>query len=197
MNTSIPKSFHATILITFLASTILFAQSQPADKTNRPSPPASATGKIGEATFAIHYSSPAVKGRKIWGDLVPYGKVWRAGANEATIFETDKEVFVEGKKLPAGKYSFYAIPGEREWQIIINSQTGQWGVKRGGETSRLKENDILTATVRSGKSKSMTERLLYEVNKGGIVLKWENLELPISVVQCDAKSWNDLNYAGD
>jgi acetyl esterase/lipase len=197
MNTSISKPFYATILVTLLSSTILFAQSPPADKNSRPSPPATATGKIGEATFTIHYGSPAAKGRKIWGELVPYAKVWRAGANEATIFETDKVVFVEGKKLPAGKYSFYAIPGEKEWQIIINSQTGQWGVKRDGETSRLKENDIITATVRPGKAKSMTERLLYEVNKDGIVLKWENLELPIAVVQCDAKSWNDVNYAGD
>ena len=83
--------------------TITFVNAQ-----NKPvaSPAAVATGKINGATITINYSSPSVKGRVIWGDLVPYNKVWRAGANEATTFETDKELTIEGKKLPAGKYSF-------------------------------------------------------------------------------------------
>src|SRR3954463_14450219 len=102
----------------------------------RPSPKATATGKIGAANVTITYSSPSVKGRQIWGGLVPYDKVWRAGANEATLLETDKDLTVEGKKLPAGKYSLYAIPGEKQWQFIINSQTGQWGIERSGETTR-------------------------------------------------------------
>lgn len=89
------------------------------------SPAATATGKIGAANVTINYSSPAVKGRKIFGELEPYGKVWRAGANEATIFETDHDIMVEGKKLPAGKYSFFATPGEKEWTVILNSQVGQ------------------------------------------------------------------------
>src|SRR5664279_5278319 len=70
------------------------------DKSKRPSPPATATGKVMGATITINYSSPTVKRRKIWGGLVPYDKVWRAGANEATIFETDKDIKVEGKSLP-------------------------------------------------------------------------------------------------
>jgi hypothetical protein len=74
-----------------------------------------------------------VKGRKIWGDLVPFNKVWRAGANEATQIQTDKDIIIEGKKLPAGKYSIYTIPGEKKWQIIFNSETGQWGVEWSGE----------------------------------------------------------------
>jgi hypothetical protein len=78
-----------------------------ADKATRPSPPATATGKIKDATITIDYSSPSVKGRKIWGGLVPYNKVWRAGANEATIFTTNKDIEVEGKKLAAGKYSLF------------------------------------------------------------------------------------------
>ena len=138
-----------------------------------------------------------MKGRKIWGELVPYGKVWRAGANEATIFETDKDVFVEGQKIPAGKYSIYAIPGEREWKIMLNSQTGQWGIKRSGETSRVPENDVLVANVRPGKTEQLAEKLIYEVNKNGIVLKWENLQVPVSIVELDAKNWSNVNYAGD
>lgn len=94
------------------------------DKSKRASPPDSVTGKIGGATISINYSSPSVKGRKIWGDLVPYGQVWRAGANEATIFETSKPIMVEGKRLPAGRYSLFVQPNDNEWTFIFNSQTG-------------------------------------------------------------------------
>jgi hypothetical protein len=100
----------ASVLLLFVG---LSACAQ-GDKSSRPSPPATATGKVGGANITINYSSPSVKGRKIWGDLVPYGKVWRAGANEATTFETDKAITVEGKNLPAGKYSLFALPGENE-----------------------------------------------------------------------------------
>ena len=85
----------------------------------RQSPKLTTTGKVSNANITITYGSPSVKGRKIWGDLVPFGKVWRAGANEATQIETDADVIVEGKKLPAGKYTIYTIPNEKEWQVIL------------------------------------------------------------------------------
>jgi hypothetical protein len=159
-------------------SSMLSAQG---DKSQRPSPPATATGKVSGATITINYSSPGVKGRPIWGALVPYDKVWRAGANEATIFETDKDIKVEGKSLPAGKYSLYAIPGEKEWTIILNSQTGQWGVKQNEETSEDPAKDVLRVTVKPRKAKSLQERLTYTVDKNGFALNWENLEVPVSV----------------
>ncbi|MDQ6813361.1 MAG: DUF2911 domain-containing protein [Bacteroidota bacterium] len=167
-----------TTLAITAATTSLSAQ---ADKSTRPSPPMTATGKIGKATITINYSSPSAKGRKIMGELVPYGKAWRAGANEATIFETDNEITVEGKKLPAGKYSFFAIPGEKEWSIIFNSQTGQWGIKRGGDANYDAAANVLTATVKPRKSSAMNEKLVYEINKSGFVLKWENIEVPVSI----------------
>ena len=161
----------------FLSSAVL-AQG---DKSNRPSPPATATGKVDGASITINYSSPAVKGRQIWGALVPYDKVWRAGANEATIFETDKDIKVEGKSLKAGKYSLYAIPGEKEWAIIFNSQTGQWGVKMDGSTTEDPAKDVLRVNVKPKKSKSFSERMTYRVDKEGFALVWENLEVPVSV----------------
>lgn len=164
------------LLAGLLISASLYAQ----DKSNRPSPPAKATGKVGDATITIDYSSPGVKGRKIFGDLVPYGEVWRAGANEATLFETDKDIKVEGKALPAGKYSIYAIPGEKEWTVIFNKQTGQWGVKRGGATSRDPEQDALSVTVKP-KKRELAERLMYEVTGKGFVLRWENVEVPVAI----------------
>jgi DUF2911 family protein len=151
------------------------------DKSNRPSPPATASGKAGGATITINYSSPAVKGRQIWGSLVPYDKVWRAGANEATIFETDKDIKVEGKALKAGKYSLYAIPGDKEWTIIFNSQTGQWGIKMDGSTTEDPAKDVLRVMVKPKKSKSFNERLGYVVDKNGFSLVWENLEVPVSI----------------
>lgn len=151
------------------------------DKANRASPPQTATGKVKDATITINYSSPAVKNREIFGALVPYGEVWRAGANEATVFETDKDIKVEGKTLPAGKYSIYAIPGEKEWTIIFNKQTGQWGVKRGGATSREEAQDALTVKVKPKRSSALTERLSYDVTDKGFTLRWENTEVPVSI----------------
>ncbi|HEY2721006.1 MAG TPA: DUF2911 domain-containing protein [Chitinophagaceae bacterium] len=161
-----------------LFSSMIWAQG---DKSSRPSPPATATGKAGAATITINYSSPAVKGRKIWGDLVPYDKVWRAGANEATIFETDKDIMVEGKPLKAGKYSLYAIPGEKEWTIIFNSQTGQWGIKMDGSTTEDPSKDVLRVKVKPQKSKAFQERMNYTVSKNDFALVWENVEVPVMI----------------
>lgn len=168
-------------LLIMASSTMLLACGQQ-DKSKRPSPPATAQGQVaGGATITITYSSPAVKGRTIWGDLVPYGKVWRAGANEATIFETDKDIKIDGKTVPAGKYSLYALPDENEWVIILNSATGQWGIKHDGETTEDPAKDVLRVTVKPVKAGSFNERLLYTVDKSGFALLWENLKVPVTV----------------
>ena len=178
MNSTKIQTRFVLALAGLLMTSTLWAQG---DKASRPSPPATATGKVNGATITINYSSPAVKGRKIFGEMEPYGKVWRAGANEATLFETDKDIKVEGKALPAGKYSLYAIPGEKEWTIIINKQTGQWGVQRGGITSRDEAQDALTVKVKPKKTSALVERLVYDVNDKGFALRWENTEVPVSI----------------
>jgi hypothetical protein len=165
------------LVIAFISAATLGAHAQGAKQ----SPKSTATGKVGDATVTITYSSPSVKGRKIWGDLVPYDKVWRSGANEATILETDKEIKIGDKKIPAGKYSLYTLPGEKEWQVIINSQTGQWGVQRSGETTRNPENDVAVVKVKPTHSDTMQESLVYLVNQKEIVLKWENVEVAVPV----------------
>jgi hypothetical protein len=175
--TLIAKSLFLTLAAMSLTAVIL-AQG---DKASRPSPPATATGKIGGATITVNYGSPSVKGRQIWGSLVPYDKAWRAGANEATTFETDKAITVEGKPLAAGKYSLFAVPGEKQWSIIFNSETGQWGVKSGGVANRDPAKDVLTVTTKPSKSASLNERLVYDVTGNGLVLRWENIEVPIAI----------------
>src|SRR4051812_48838821 len=106
-------------LAAVLTTSVAYAQTdmtKPAASTEpKPSPAATATGKIGAADVTVNYSSPGVKGRKIFGGLEPYDKVWRAGANEATTVEFSKAVTVEGKALPAGKYGFFLIPSEKQW----------------------------------------------------------------------------------
>ena len=176
-NKTIAFGFVLAMAAVFLTSTLM-AQD---DKTKRASPPATAKGTINGANITIDYGSPSVKGRKIWGDLVPYGKVWRAGANEATIFETDKDIMVEGKKLAKGKYSLYAIPGEKEWTFIFNSATGQWGVKQDGSTTEDPAKDVLRVMAKPMKSPSMNEKLMYKVNSKGFNLQWENLDVPVSI----------------
>ncbi len=155
-----------------LISTLSFSQASPA---------ATAVGKVGDANITITYNSPSVKGRQIWGGLVPFDKVWRAGANQATIFMTDKDIKVGGKALPAGKYSLYALVGEKEWTIIFNSQTGQWGINRDGSTTEDPTKDVIRVTVKPKKSDTMNERLVYNINDKGFVLSWENLDVPVSI----------------
>jgi len=141
----------------------------------KPSPARTTDGKVGDANIRIAYSSPAIKGRQVWGGLVPYDKVWRAGANEATIFETDKDIKVEGKELKAGKYSLFAIPTKGEWTMIFNKQTGQWG------TQYDEAQDEIRVKVTPRKSDKMNERLSYEVKDNKVIMYWEQMQIPMSI----------------
>ena len=100
---------------------------KPDVKKVRVSPKAGVFQTIGITDVNVSYSRPGVKNRKIWGELVPYNKVWRAGADEATKITFSTDVMIEGKKLPAGAYGFFAIPGENEWTLIFNKVADQWG----------------------------------------------------------------------
>jgi hypothetical protein len=92
-------------------------------RTPRPSPDATVSQYVGITKITVDYSSPGVKGRKIWGDLVPYGKIWRTGANEVTSITFSNPVKINGNELPAGNYGIHTIPGENEWEIIFSKDT--------------------------------------------------------------------------
>jgi len=98
----------------------------------------------GDLEISITYNRPFKKGRVIFGELVPYEKVWRTGANEATIFKTNKDLTFGDKVLKAGSYSMFTIPEEQNWTIIFNSETGQWGITFNGEANRNPDKDVLT-----------------------------------------------------
>lgn len=164
----------ATVLVAAMTISVnAFAQ-----ETKKPaSPPATATGKIKDANVAISYNSPSVKGRTIWGDLVPYDKVWRAGANEATTFETDKNIMVQGKSLPAGKYSFFLIPkASGTWTAIFNKEPKQWGAYKYEESK-----DALRVDVKTKPLQTAQENLVYTVNKNGFTVNWDKVSVPVEI----------------
>ncbi len=146
----------------------------------RVSPKASVMQVVGLTEVKIDYCRPGVKGRTIWGDLVPYNKVWRAGANEATTINFSSDVMIEGKKLSAGKYSFFAIPTKGDWTLIFNKVADQWGAFEYNEAE-----DALRITVKP-QSNGFQEWLTYSFNKTGdksavVNLEWEKLKVPFKV----------------
>ena len=148
------------------------------DKSKRPSPPATASGTTTSGTtIAIDYSQPSVKGRTIGKDLEPLpGKVWRTGANEATVFEVNKDVKVEGKSLPAGKYGLYSIANGDDWIIIFNKTWKQWG------TEYSQADDALRVNVKAGKATPFAEKFTITVSKAGKVdLLWGNSNVSFKV----------------
>lgn len=166
-------SILSSILLLFV-SVSLFAQ---ADKSKRPSPPdkVSATTKSGVA-ISVDYSQPSVKGRMIGKELAPYGKVWRTGANEATVFEISKDVKINGKTLVAGKYGLYSIPGETEWTFIFNKTWNQWG------TNYTEADDALRITAKPYKTGDMMEKMTFKITANGDVdLYWGNMKVGFKV----------------
>lgn len=147
------------------------------DKSKRPSPPMSSEFKVGSANVKISYGAPSVKGREIWGKLVPYGQVWRTGANEATTFETDADIKVEGQTLPKGKYGLFTIPGESEWVIIFNKKAEQWGAYDYKES-----DDVLRVKVPAAAG-DMQEQLSIAGSGNVVSIAWEKVKVAFKVAQ--------------
>jgi hypothetical protein len=168
----------SVLLLAVACTTMLFACGQD-DKSKRPSPPVQAKETLASgAVVTIDYSQPSVKGRTIGKDLEPMpGKVWRTGANEATVFEVSKPVKVEGKDLAAGKYALFTIAGDDEWTIIFNKTANQWGAydyKEGDDALRVK--------VKPSKAGTFAEKLTFNVNKDGTVtLLWGDKKVDFKV----------------
>ena len=140
-----------------------------------PSPPATAEGTSGSVKIKIDYSQPSAKGRKIMGGLVPYGEVWRTGANTTTSIELSGPVKVEGKDLAAGKYALFTIPGENEWTIIFN-KTIKWGA-----FSYKQSEDVLRVTVKPTKTDKFVETFVIGVGKDEVTMEWENTRVSFKV----------------
>ncbi len=128
-------------ILALLLTTVAFAQMGGEKKPA--SPPASASCDLGGGkTIKTDYSSPRMRGRKIFGDLVPLGEVWRTGANAATTFVTSTDLMVGGKAVPAGSYTIFTVPTADKWTLIINKQTGEWGIPYKYEKDELARIDM-------------------------------------------------------
>lgn len=144
----------------------------------RPSPLVTKVGQVGSKTIKVQYGSPSVKGRTLWGDLVPYNVVWRTGANEASFIELSEEVLVEGQLLAPGKYSIFTIPKENTtWTVVFNSD---WNLEH-GHFQYNEKNDVLRVEVQPQWEETSLEALSMEVESPGLVIRWEKLKLPIAI----------------
>lgn len=144
----------------------------------RPSPLEVKEGQVGGKQVKLQYGSPAVKGRTIWGDLVPYNVVWRTGANEATYVDFTSDMVVEGQSIKAGKYSIFTLPKESgSWTVIFNSD---WDLEH-GHFQYNEKNDVLRVDVTPVWESTSEERLSIAIESPGIVIRWEKLKLPIAI----------------
>ena len=172
----------ATFALAALAITATASRAQQ-DKSSRPSPPAKAECKLsGGKTITVDYSSPRAKGRKIFGGLVPYGEIWRAGANEATAFVTGADVNVGGKTVPAGSYTIFAIPAEDKWTLVISKKTHEWGTAYPGP-----DNDLARIDMKVSKLPSTVENFTIAFDQTGngctMRLDWETTRASVDVTK--------------
>jgi len=168
----------AIVLAAIVCSVLTCAQ----DKSRRPSPPGSAECKFADGkTVHIDYSRPSVKGRKIFGGLVPYDKEWRTGANEATTFIASTNLEVGGAKVPAGNYTLFTMPSPKQWTLIISKKTGEWGIPYPG-----KSEDLARIPMRSEELSSSVEQFTISFERTApeactLRMDWETTRAEVSV----------------
>ena len=136
------------VLSLLLCCAFMVAAQQ--DKSKRPSPPAQAMWDLGGGkTVTVDYSSPRAKGRKIYGELVPFGQVWRTGANEATTLVTPMDLSIGGTTVPAGSYTIFSVPNKDKWTLVISKKTGEWGTDYPGQSNDLARVDMKVSALPS------------------------------------------------
>ena len=159
------------ILGILLIATAAFAQEEPKKPL---SPPAKAEATLGGKKVTIDYSAPSKRNRKIMGGLVPYGEVWRTGANAATTLITETDLMIGDLHVPKGTYTIYSIPGEKEWTLIVNKQTGQWG------TSYDAAQDLGRVKMKVTPVKDTVETFVIGLGKE-LTLTWENTRASVPI----------------
>src|SRR5580692_6105577 len=150
------------------------------DKGAKPSPAEKASCALADGkSISVDYSSPRAKGRKIYGGLVPYGEVWRAGANEATTFVTTTDLMVGGKHVPAGSYTIFAIPNKDKWTLVISKKTGEWGTDYPGASNDLARVDMKVSTL-----PAPVENFTISFDKAGNMnIEWETTRASVSITK--------------
>ncbi|WP_445381691.1 DUF2911 domain-containing protein [Robiginitalea sp. IMCC43444] len=174
------------IILAFLLLFYFVGMPYLREQTKKHSPEKTATYESGDTLLSVNYNSPSKKGRDIFGKLVPYGKVWRTGANEPTTFKTSTAIRVAGNTLPAGTYSLWTIPAQKQWTVIFNKEVPDWGVtllSGGSETTRNPEADLLQIVVPVMVSQQPSENFLIDFEEGDqnifLSLKWDQTEIRV------------------
>ena len=172
------------VAIAVICTTLAAAQQ---DKSQRPSPPAQAQCKFSDGkTITVDYSSPRMKGRKIFGELVPYDQVWRTGANEATTFVVDENLAVaKGTNVPAGRYTIFTVPAADKWTLIINKHTGQPGIPY-----KYESEELARVPMSVSKTPALVENftISFDHTGGGCTmqLSWENTQASVEFTEKNA-----------
>jgi Protein of unknown function (DUF2911) len=174
LNSLKPNTMKKLLALSLLLMAFVSVESLAQDKKPA-SPKEIVEGSIDGAKVTIVYHRPSVKGRKVMGELVPFGQVWRTGANDATTITFDKAVIIEGKSLAAGTYSLFTVPTENEWTIIFNSEAKQWGAYKYND-----KNDVLRVSVKPAKV-DFTELFTISIDKNSVNIAWENTSASFSV----------------
>jgi hypothetical protein len=159
---------------------MLLAASALAQGGAVPSPPSTANVELKSGSITIKYGAPSMRGRKIMGEIVPYGQVWRTGANDATTFATNAALKIGGTSVPAGTYTLYTLPSATQWMLIINKETGQWG------TVYNQSQDLARIPMKSAKLASPQEKMSisFENTSGNsteLHIKWENTDESVAI----------------
>lgn len=164
------------LLVTGLAAT---AQQQSGTTTQQTKPLLSPRAYVNTKHVYISYGQPSKRNRVIFGELVPYGQVWRTGANEATEITFRSKMKIAGIPVDTGTYTFFTIPGEKEWTIILNKQLGQWGAY---EYDKHKDKDVVKVNVPVVQLKKVQEKLVYEVSRKVLTIKWDKTSVNIPLI---------------
>jgi hypothetical protein len=173
----------ATIGVVVLSLGMLALPGLAQQKKKPLSPPAAASCQFADGkTINTHYSSPRMRGRKIYGGLVPYNKVWRLGANQATTFDTTVAVTIGGKEVPAGKYTLFAIPTPTHWTLIISKKTGEWGIPYPGEQFDFARLPMTVSSLPS----ALEDLTISYVPSGGVCtmhVDWERTRASVKITE--------------
>jgi Protein of unknown function (DUF2911) len=169
------------LILAGLLAVLFIAYKVLQSTTKKASPEVNQTFELGGAQMKVFYCQPSKNGREIFGKLLPYGEVWRTGANEPTTIETNKDISVQGKTLPAGKYSLWTIPQQNSWTIILNSEVPGWGVSWGGKAARDAAKDVLQVEAPVATLPAVQEKLQIDVQAAALRIAWDNVEVKVPV----------------
>jgi hypothetical protein len=177
------SKFAASILCLVVAVLALAAPGRAQAGGQAASPPAKAECKFADGkTIRIDYASPRMRGRKIFGGLVAYGEVWRAGANEATTFVIDADINVGGKTVPMGSYTLFTLPKEDGWTLIVSKDTGEWGIPYPGE-----QDDFTRAPMKVSKLDAPLENFTISLDRAGdactLRMDWETTRASVEITE--------------